>query len=151
MKTVSLVALSVAVVSLGCSDLPVAPNEGLESVQAQVVNSRVASDNEYLPNVTASSIIGGIVLHVTTHQQCGTIVTAAISKDVENHVINVVSHVGGNPLANCVPFEPRDAVDYDITITNVGVVKQRVNVFDAIAGRDPAFIGSMKLYAGGEV
>src|SRR5690349_15290538 len=103
MKSVSLVGVAVAVFAVGCSDIPVAPTDGLEPVQAVVLRHRSAPASETIPSFEAAgSLDNGIKIQVTTHAACGTMVTATANRNAEDGVIDVVAHVGGDPSANCI-------------------------------------------------
>lgn len=152
MKTVSLVLLSLAVPLIpACSgNMPTAPTSELEPVAAQIGPYRNASDNEFVPAVMSASVAGnGIIVRVTTHPACGTIVTASYRQDPAASVTNIVAIVTGDPTANCVPVASNAVVEYQITVPRLPGLRQRVNVFQAYQGAQPVFIGAKTVNGGG--
>jgi len=146
MKPVSLVAVAVALASLGCSDNPVVPTEGLETVQAVVLRHRTAASNEIVPRFDAvGSAEGKITIRVTTHAACGTRVSAQANRDATDGVMDVIARVSSDPAANCIPIPVDFVADYEIVVPTpairFGSTTIRVNFFEMHETQAPEFLG----------
>jgi hypothetical protein len=103
-----------------------------------VVTGRIAVQGETVPAVHLVS--GNILLvRVTTHAACATIVTAGIRRAPGE--ITVVSHVSSDPLADCAAVAGL-VIDYSGTIDGLAAGSYRVRVFEGEGDRTPTFIGS---------
>jgi hypothetical protein len=135
--SVTLFLASVCILQSGCGSGDLFAPATSEALPV-VVTGRVAVQGETVPAVHVVS--GNILLvRVTTHAACATIVTAGIKRTPGE--ITVVSHVSGSPVANCAPVAGL-VVDYSGTIDGLAAGTYRVRVFEGQGDGTPTFIGS---------
>ena len=135
--SVTLFLASTCILQSGCGSgnlfAPVTPEP-----LPVTVTTRVAGQGETIPAVHLVS--GNILLvRVTTHAACATIVTAGIKRTPGE--ITIVSHVSSSPVANCAAVAGL-VVDYSGTIDGLAAGTYRVRVFEGEGDRTPTFIGS---------
>jgi hypothetical protein len=143
MKTAWSVSVLIwCVLMWGCEgDNLSAPTAGLEPISV-IVQERTAMSSESIPAVRISGGVYSINFQVTTKAACATLVGA--SYRVEARHVDIVTHVGGNPTANCAAIPTSTVADYHAEVRGLEPGAYSVSVFEARGGDEPRFIGSGK-------
>jgi len=137
-----LPVLALTLFGLGCRNTePVAPKAS-EPFPVSV-QTRTAAEGEAIPTIHASPGAGSITIRVTRRAMCATLVSAAVSRGVDE--IDVVSQVSADPTANCAPILAREVVDYAGTVRALSAGTYRVRVFEGEGDRTPEFIGTVSV------
>jgi hypothetical protein len=74
---------------------------------------------------------------------CATIVNAFIARGPNR--LAIVSHVSGNPAANCTTIPPNEVVDYAGTVFGLPPGAYLIQIFEGEGDGPAAFMGSLSI------
>lgn len=108
------------------------------------VVTRTAAQGEPVPSFEVTQSTGQtLTIKVTRPAMCATIVNAFIARSPSR--IAVVSHVSGNPAANCVPIPPNEVVDYSGTVSGLTPGRYLIQIFEGEGDAPAGFVGSLSI------